>query len=169
MTLGVNSTLYLTIAQIKTLHAVLYSVDTGSNFGWDGIQFMGEFYFLSIKNSVHVLFNVLKFFYCVQDSNSIEQFCQYLCHSKSVTIHNAGENDFYHQDDFLSRFYSNFTGKRKSNNIFSVIENLFQMNSNRFKGILMKAQKESNLEDVSVIEHNWNWKKLCKREKSDSE
>ncbi len=54
------------------------------------------------KNTADMLFHVLKSIYCVKDSNSIEELCWHLCHSKKVTVNNAEENDFHIWDDFLS-------------------------------------------------------------------
>ncbi len=74
--------------------------------------------------------------------------------SKRVTVHNAEENDFHNWGNFLSRFYSNITGKIKLNHIFSVRENSLEMNPSGLNGSLMKTIKESDLEDASVIQRN---------------
>ncbi len=84
----------------------------------------------------------------------MEELCKHLQYSKRFSIHNADENDFHGWDKFLSIILI-LLEKIKSNHIFSVTQQSWEMNFSGIKSRLVMSIKEIDLEDASVVDHNY--------------
>ncbi len=101
-----------------------------------------------------MLFNVLKTIYRKKDSHSMEELFENLSHSKRITVHQTRDEDFFDYDEFLKKFYSNFTGKIKPNHIFSIDENSWAATKQRVKNRFIMTIKECDHQDAKVEKHN---------------
>ncbi len=84
----------------------------------------------------------------------MEELFENISHSKRVTVYQTKEEDFFNYDDFLKKFYSNFTGKIKPNHIFSIDENSWGTTKQGLKSKFIMTIKECDHPDAKVHKHN---------------
>ena len=101
------------------------------------------------KNAADRLFNLLKWYYRMDNAFTMAQLIQLLDKTNQATIHEAKEDDMKDWESFLDLFYSDFSGKIKKNHIFEC-----SYDENRVGSQLQVNLRESNLNIHPVTKHN---------------
>ncbi len=83
----------------------------------------------------------------------MKELFENLSHSNWITVHQHREEGFFDDNEFLKKFYSNFTQKIKPNHISSIDENSWDETKQGVKSRFNMNIKECDQPDAKVEKH----------------